>query len=168
MTNVTAHEMGCGWAVDPPPPPSEGSAGLSTRRKLKSDDDHQDARRHERVYLFVDPLVVDEARRFHSSLAELRISGIDLDSSESAIKLYVPSLRAVFIAKDEQNTVVSNSKESLIPHQVVPLRERILSPITTLLRHARIFGTASALFNSPTTPSGYTCVRAHQIKSGFE
>jgi sucrose-6-phosphate hydrolase SacC (GH32 family) len=41
VTNVTAHEMGCGWAVDPPPPPAAGSAGSSTRRKLKSDDDHQ-------------------------------------------------------------------------------------------------------------------------------
>ena len=78
-------------------------------------------------------------------------------------------LTIVFEAKKEEPiTVVFYRQQRWVPdsYKLFHLRERILSPITTLLRHARIFGTASALFYTPTTPSGYTCVRAHQIKSG--
>ena len=72
----------------------------------------------------------------------------------------------LFLKQKKSKILLFPTAKGLWFHQVVPLRERIQSPITTLLRHARIFGMASALFNTPTTPSGYTCVRAHQITSG--
>jgi len=115
-----------------------------------------------------------DQRRWSASLPVLRAASIGLTASNqsfasisiasnhtyySLISLEKVQKGSVSEAKEEQKTLLFPTAKGLWFHQVVPLRERIQSPITTLLRHARLFGMASALFNTPTTPSGYDTVR---------